>query len=55
MSLISGMMTCSSFYVTAFPIWPLLGVPSYSVGGGVIGSKKKIYLFHEKSIDSFVW
>ena len=38
MALISGMMTCSFFNVTAFSIGPLLGVPSYSVGGGVIGS-----------------
>ena len=38
MALISGMMTSSSFYVTAFLIGLLLGVPSYSVGGGVIGS-----------------
>ena len=36
-ALISGRMTCSSFYVTAFSIGPLLGVPSYSVGDGVIG------------------
>ena len=38
MALVSGRMTYSSFYVTAFPIGPLLGVPSYSVGGEVIGS-----------------
>ena len=37
MALISGRMTCSSFYVIAFPIGPLLGVPSYSVEDGVIG------------------
>ena len=55
MALISGRMTCSSFYVTAFPIRPLLGVPSYSVGGGVIGSWKNIYLYHEKPVGSFVW
>ena len=55
MALISGMMTCSSFYVTAFPIGPLLGVPSYSVGTGVIGSWNNIYLYHEKPVDSFVW
>ena len=53
MDLISGMMTCSSFYVTAFSIEPLLGVPSYSVGGGVIGSWKNLY--HEKPVGSFVW
>ena len=55
MALISGRMTCSSFSVTAFPIGPLLGVLSYSVRGRVIGSWKNIYLYHEKSIDSFVW
>ena len=53
MTLISGRMTCSSFYITAFPIEPLLGVPSYSVGDGVIGSSKNLY--HEKLVDSFVW
>ena len=26
------------FYVTTFSNWPLLGVPSYSVGGGVTDS-----------------
>ena len=55
MAFISGMMTCSSFYVTAFLIGPLLGVSSYSVGGRVIGSWKNIYLYHEKSVGSFVW
>ena len=55
MTFISGRMTCSSFYVTALPIGPLLGVPSYSFGGGVIGSWKNIYLYHEKPVDSFVW
>ena len=55
MALISGRMTCSSFYVTAFPIRPLLGVPSYFVGGGVIGSWKNIYSYNEKSVGSFVW
>ena len=38
MALISGRITCSSFYVTAFPIEPLLGVSSHSVGDGVIDS-----------------
>ena len=37
---ISGMMTYSSFYVTTFPNRPLLGVPSYSVGGGVTDSRR---------------
>ena len=53
MALISGRMTCSSFYVISFPIGPLLGVPSYSVGGEVIGSWKNIYLYHEKLVASF--
>ena len=55
MALISGMMTCSSFYVTAFPSEPLLGVPSYSVRGGVTDSWEDIYLYHEEPIGSFVW
>ena len=55
MALISGRMTCSSFHVTAFPIELLLGVPSCFVGGGVIGSWKNIYLYHENPVDSFVW
>ena len=55
MALISRRMTCSSFYVTPFPIEPLLGVPSYSVRGRVTGSWKNIYLYHEKPVDSFVW
>ena len=55
MALISGRMTCSSFYVTDFPIGPLLGVPSYSVGGRVIGSWKNVYLYHEKPVGSFIW
>ena len=55
MALISGRMTCSSFYVNAFPNGPLLGVPSYSVGGGVTDSWKNIYLYHEELVDNFVW
>ena len=55
MALISGRMTCSSFCVTAFPIGPLLRVPSYSVGGEVIGSWKNIYLYHENPVGSFIW
>ena len=38
MALILGRMTYSSFYVTTFPKGLLLGVPSYSVGGGVTDS-----------------
>ena len=34
MTLISGRMTYSSFYVTAFPIGPLLGVPSIPLEAG---------------------
>ena len=55
MDLISGRMTCSLFYVTAFPIGPLLGVPSYSIEGGVIGFWKNIYSYHEKPVGSCVW
>ena len=32
MALISGRMTYSAFYVTTFPIGPLLGIHSYSLG-----------------------
>ena len=55
MAFISGMMTCSSFYVTAFPIGPLLGVLSYSVGGEAIGSWENLHLYHEEPVDSFIW
>ena len=55
MALIFGRMTCSSFYVTAFPNRLLLGVPSHSVGGGVTDSWENIYLYHEEPVGSFVW
>ena len=54
MTLISGRMTCSSFYITAFPNGPLLGVPSYSIGGRATDSWENIYLHHEESVDNFV-
>ena len=38
MALISERVTCSSLYVTVFPIGPLLGVSSYFMGGGETGS-----------------
>ena len=55
MVLISGRMTYSSFYVTAFQNGPLWGVPSYSVGGGVTDSWENIYLYRGKLIGSFDW
>ena len=55
MALISGRMTCSSFYVTAFLNGPLLGVPSYSVGGEAIDSWENIYSYHEEPVGNFVW
>ena len=55
MDLISERMTCSSFYVTAFSIGPLLGVSFYSVGGGGAGSWENLYLYHEEPVGSFVW
>ena len=55
MAFISGRMTCSSFYVTAFPNVLLLGMSSYSVGGGVTDSWENIYLYHGEPVDSFVW
>ena len=55
MGLISGRMTCSSFYVIAFSNGPLLGVPSYSVGGVVTDSWENIYLYHEEPVGNFVW
>ena len=45
----------SSFYVTTFPNGPLLGMPSYYVGGGVTDSWENIYLYHGQSIGSFSW
>ena len=54
MALISGMMTCSSFYVTAFPNGLLLGTPSYSAGDRVADYLENIYLYHGESVDSFV-
>ena len=58
MALISERVTCSSFYVTAFPIGSLLRVPSYSVGGGGgggggTGSYENLYLYHEEMVGSY--
>ena len=50
-----GKKTCSSFYVTAFSNGPLLGVPSYSVGGEVTDSWENIYLYHEEPVGNFFW
>ena len=55
MALISGRMTCSSFYVTAFPNGLLLGTPSYSIGGEVTDSWENKYLYHGELVGSFVW
>ena len=55
MTLISGMMTCSSFYVTAFPIGPLLGVLSYSIRGEEVGSWENFHLYHEVPVSSSIW
>ena len=55
MALILGMMTCSSFYVTAFPNGLLLGTPSYSAGGGVTDSWENRYLYNGEPVGSFVW
>ena len=55
MALILGRMTYSSLYVTAFPNGPLLGVPSYSIGGGVTDSWENIYLYHGELVGSFAW
>ena len=55
MALILERMTCSSFYVTAFSNGPMLGVPSYSVGGGATDSWENIYLYHEEPVVNFVW
>ena len=54
MALISRRMTCSSFYVTAFLNGPLLGVPSYSVGGEETDSWENIYLYHEDPVGNFI-
>ena len=54
MAFILGRMICSSFYVTAFPIGPLLGVLSYSVGGEAIGSWENLHLYYEEPVGNFV-
>ena len=55
MAFISGRMTCSSFYVVAFPKRLLLGTPSYFIGGGMIDSWENIYLYHGEPVGNFVW
>ena len=55
MALISGRMTYSSLYVTAFPIWPLLGMLSYSIEGEETDSWEILHLYHEEPVGSFVW
>ena len=55
MAFISGRMTRSSFYVTAFPIGPLLGMLSYSIGGEGVSSWEDLHIYHEESVGSFVW
>ena len=52
---ILGRMIRSSFYVNAFPIEPLLGVLSYSIGGKGVGSWKNLHLYHEEPVGNFVW
>ena len=37
-----------------FPNGLLLGVPSYSVGGGATDSWENIYLYHEEPVGNFV-
>ena len=44
MALISGRMTYSSFYITAFLIGLSLGVLSYSVNGEEVGSWENLHL-----------
>ena len=55
MALISRKMTYSSFYVTAFPIRPLLGVFSYSIKGEKVDSWENLHLYHEEPVGSSVW
>ena len=50
MALISEMMTYSSFYITASPIMPLLGILSNSIGGEEAGSWEILYLYYEEPI-----
>ena len=54
MIFISGRMTCSSFYVTAFPNGLLLETPSYLVGGGVtILGRTYTYIMESRLAVSF--
>ena len=55
MALISGRMTYSSFYVTIFPIGPLLGVLPYSIRSEEVGSWENLHLYHEEPVGSSVW
>ena len=55
MALISGRMTYSSCYIIVFPIEPLQGMLSYSIGGEEAGSWEILHLYHEEPVDSFVW
>ena len=54
MAFISGRMTRSSFYLTAFPIGPLLEVLSYSIGGeGSVHGRTYTYIMKSRLAVSF--
>ena len=55
MAIISGRMTYSSFYVTAFSIGPLLGMPFYSIGGEKTDSGEILHSYHGESAGNLAW
>ena len=55
MAIILGRMTYSSFYVTVFPIGPLLGMHSYSIGGEKTDSWEILHSYHEEPVGSLIW
>ena len=55
MAIISGRMTYSSFYVTAFSIGLLLGMPSYSIGGEKTNSGDILHSYHGESACNLAW
>ena len=51
----SGKVDLFFLYVTASPIWLLLGMLSHSIGGEEANSWEILHLYHEEPVDSLVW